>query len=922
MHSSYRIFLALLAMLTMACMTTAQAAPKDPMYQVTDGGWYWAPSEPKYNATIEPCYFRKAYALKAPLPVKARIGVSVDNEAEVWVNGKLLGSTLGWNILQVWDISPQVADNLCVAVKGTNGTEGSNPAGLYVRLVLEWANGKTQVLQIDPTWRVSKTLTDGWQNPGFNDKSWGSVMYLDPVGKGAWGEHAWMGIGWPTEPDDSFITTTVPGLEKQFDAMRNLYWSNMRQPYGAKYASIWYAWMVAPSMAPVNKYKGEDIRTQKSFAQAFDELKLDAQGVVSMQQHFSYAHPQGWPFPMWFQSAVKDAYGPALGWHFQNGDDNVLAGIYKGFWDLAKDIGQTGDKAVAQWELTGASSAGIKQALWSIDQVKGKQPVLTSIPKLAIETGCAPFMQIRFESSPKTRPGEKITVQWQRTSDADWSSERAVTVDADMPHAWDAKSPLRMCLTEMYTHPQWTGTIKALRVVLPKGHNYRMESIFTTFDTRHPITNITSVMGMVEYLRWSGDTAFLKARIGKIRQYALTPMRHLGGLKEGVINVPWVGHDGRSGITYKDGKLLAVNHGLGIGNNYWDLLPFGGKDCYATAYYYAMLASMCELEQAIADHPEWGIAPPARELKPQALRKHMVQVQTTANSIFWNPKAQRFIATIDKDGVKHDYGYTFLNTEAIALGLATRQHAKQIYQWMDGQHIVPGETSTGADIYHWRFGARASTIKNDGWYVWPWHGFVVPWGRQVQDGGAVLGFSYFDVLGRQMALGADNAGKRYETILNWYQDVQQAGGFREYYKDGRDGATLQGGGPPGGLGFDVEFTETMMVPYAPLRVFAGFQPTVEGVRITPALPASWPQIELKGVRYREGEFTLTVSNRRIVMSAVKGAKGSIRIQLPGSGWSASLLQRGKRSQPVVRSSALGSELQVALPDGCELTLTR
>ena len=38
--------------------------------------------------------------------------------------------------------------------------------------------------------------------------------------------------------------------------------------------------------------------------------------------------------------------------------------------------------------------------------------------------------------------------------------------------------------------------------------------------------------------------------------------------------------------------------------------------------------------------------------------------------MFWNEDRGRFVACIDIDGAAHDYGFTFLNLEAIYYGFA------------------------------------------------------------------------------------------------------------------------------------------------------------------------------------------------------------------------------------------------------------
>ena len=60
---------------------------------------------------------------------------------------------------------------------------------------------------------------------------------------------------------------------------------------------------------------------------------------------------------------------------------------------------------------------------------------------------------------------------------------------------------------------------------------------------------------------------------------------------------------------------------------------------------------------------------------------------------------------------------------------------------------------------------RATTKRNIDWYAFAWSGpEAIPFGGQVQDGGAVLGFSFYDVMSRIKMLGPDDAWKRLMEI--------------------------------------------------------------------------------------------------------------------------------------------------------------
>jgi hypothetical protein len=355
-----------------------------------------------------------------------------------------------------------------------------------------------------------------------------------------------------------------------------------------------------------------------------------------------------------------------------------------------------------------------------------------------------------------------------------------------------------------------------------------------------------------------------------------------------------VGHDGRSGLEIRpDGKKI-VHHGRGIGNNYWDLLPMGYKDCYATIQYYDTLRVMTALEREITAHPEWNIPNgPLRE-DPERLLQHATEVKSRAGGMFWNDATGRFVCSIDVDGKAYDFGFTFLNLEAIYYGFATDKQAQVIMKWMRGERTVEGDTSHGKDIYHWRFAPRATTKRNVEYYFWGWHApESIPFGGQVQDGGAVLGFSYHDLMSRLKIRGPDDACGRLKEICRWFAEVQAAGGYREYYKDGKRG-TLQGGGTPGGLGLDKEFFESILVPQVMINGFLGFKPQGDGFEIAPRLPTDWPSLKITRIHFHEFTFDITATRKSIAVDGTGPNGAPLQLHLPGKGQyvsRASLLSR-------------------------------
>ena len=148
---------------------------------------------------------------------------------------------------------------------------------------------------------------------------------------------------------------------------------------------------------------------------------------------------------------------------------------------------------------------------------------------------------------------------------------------------------------------------------------------------------------------------------------------------------------------------------------------------------------------------------------------------------FWDDEKGRFIGCVDVDGARHDYGFTFVNVEAMAYGLADEGQARRIYEWMETQPTSTGE----ADTYtRWLFAPRATTLHNprwhpekgklsdapqEPWWQFGWRG--TEYGDQCQDGGAILYTSFFDLMARSKHLGPDNALERWREILDRWQVI-------------------------------------------------------------------------------------------------------------------------------------------------------
>lgn len=659
-------------------------------------------------------------------------------------------------------------------------------------------------------------------------------------------------------PND-FPRFIVPGHQTAMDSLRTLYW--LHYPGSGPKATLWDEWLTTPSLWPAVETDGWSDRFREEWARTLAARGMDDEGYVWTHQHASIAHQQGWPFPFWKQG------GPdTWGWHFS------LAGVPNG-WHGTEAKDQTG------WESSGTEDEGIHDNAWWLRLTEPNATVTT--PPMHVDVFQSPFIQIRWKMEGLA--DAKPYLEWTTEAAPEFNTARRVPIEPV------GGGGFTYTMLPVYRHSEWKGVVTRIRIGCGNagaGGMVGLQAMFAQYDTRHNINNSNFIRGCSNYLLWTGDVEFLRSQIGRMRRAVRYVMDEFHAQDEGVVLTDWVGHGGRSGIHRAEGGTKTLLYGRGVGNNYWDLLPFGHKDSYATVQYYDALLHMAEIERAVAAHQEWAVPDDVPAFVPDDLTQHAGDVKRTGNALFWNSETQRFTAGVDVDGASHDYGFTFLNLEAVFYDFATPEHAKAIMDWVAGDRVVADDTSQGGDIYHWRFGPRATTKRNIDYYGWFWSNpESIPWGGQVQDGGAVLGFSFHDLMARLKVRGPDDTWERLQEVIAWFDDVQAAGGYRTYYDGARDG-TLQGGGTAGGLGCDKEFFESVMVPQIILEGFLGFEPTTDGFRLDPRLPSAWPELTVTRIRIRDTVFDIRVTTNELNLSIVEpGADESrVNVSLPPGTW--------------------------------------
>jgi len=629
-------------------------------------------------------------------------------------------------------------------------------------------------------------------------------------------------------PDD-FPRFIVPGHGQEMDSLRQMFW--LHYEHNGPQSTLWDQWIPMATLWPAvgNGVALDEMRHR--WAAALSSRQIDDEGYVSTHQHAGHGNIDGWPFPLWNQSG-------GIGWHFS------LEGQP---FNEAFGLRVTDQKG---FETNGIEDSGIDKDAWHVSLNDPRASITT--PAISLDADRAVYIKLFWRTHEMDHANPFL--EWTTDASPEFSADKRMhfaTLRAAEEY-WYSMIPVHLS-------PNWKNNITRLRINFdnPRGARLDLRFIISALDTRHDVNNPAFIDGCCTYFAWTRDLQFLRRNIQRMRLAMHYIIETLGTRKHQCIVAPWPGHDGRSGLEITPEGKKVLHYGRGIGNNYWDLMPFGGEDCLATIYAYNSMKRQAELEDQIAAHPEWNMPQSVFDESGEFLHHHAQEIREFGQTHFWTEKTGRFVGAIDCDGVAHDYGFTFVNLEAICYGFASDPQAKSILDWVSGKRIVDGDTSTGADIYHWRFAPRSTTRRNIDWYVFAWSApESIRWGNQVQDGGAVLGFSYHDLMARLITLGPDDVASRLSDIERWFSEVQSAGGYREYYKDPARG-TLQGANVPGGLGLDKEFVESILPPQVMLFGFLGFHPSADGFTVQPQLPQDWPSLTITRIHFQDEVLSIT-----------------------------------------------------------------
>lgn len=640
--------------------------------------------------------------------------------------------------------------------------------------------------------------------------------------------------------------------------------------HGTNFAKNWESMAVTFQNAVGETY-GED-KINKIYSD-LNNIPQNDQGMIyntDGKDPYDYVEgqncPHGWPFPTWRDSTVnyKDR-GSLKAVGTTAFEFNSLKEKQSLNWKADNGTFELTSKGYAKFSITD-SDEPLRFYRDDLDNL------LTS--KGGIDTTVAPLIEYDLSFSShnlddfyvifKTKDGGDT---WKRAKQSLYSTVPVTSFANFNERAW----------LQMYLDNEWDQQIVTaigFEFVPKEGKKLTISDgivnyIRPSYDTRQSNGTYQWILALYNYYMYTQNIQKVSALMNKARK-AITFLNHALEGEKGLLDISYFyGHNGIS-VTKNSSGNFVRDPSTGIGNGYWDLMAPSELNLEANVYYYQALKAMAKLEQAMLDsntdagnsvsvlnripgedivtysHTPDSLNELANKIKTN-IEKDIKVEQVSENRYqntggFWNPTTQRFAFGINEaTGEIMDYGLVYFNEEAICAGIGTEAQQLAIMNWIDGSRNVSTDKSQGKDIYFYEFAPRFSTcdttpaISGPSLTTFEWYvnnrniAIDESWSRQLQNGGAAIAWSYYDIVARAKVLGSENAYKRLKEMQNWYEKVQNAKyddglyfyeGYYDELEQRAEGTdqqyyyTIQNssitGAGPGTLGLNGEFIESVI----------------------------------------------------------------------------------------------------------------
>ena len=653
-------------------------------------------------------------------------------------------------------------------------------------------------------------------------------------------------------------------------------------------------------------------------------------------------HRMGWPFPtsknteytqsekyLWYTHTYDSSYSTS--WDFNGADrlngwtSNIGASVANGMLS-ANVSNKTGDITFTSPTLnTSHTQNSPSTSSWSNWTHTTTCMFAYYTPLLELD--------VRMDNANGV---EDIVVEY---TSKKGSGSVSVNEKAFIKYPYEGKYE-HMLFLPMYAEANWGDdkdtyiTSITVKIVMKSGQsmtgNVGMSYVRGAFDTRHTDNVTMLVSSLRQDYDYTGDLDYLKANITRARK-GVNFLMQAYDADRGLIRSDYlVGHDSDKST----GKYVTDN-ASSLGNGYWDISFMPEYDFHTNTYFYMALSDLAYLEGVLeregnVDKAAATILTANRDCVrgTSAYNYNSASLSALADTVkealqadkndsthtgFWDAEKGRFVAGYsEKEGRWYDYGYVAWNMEAAYYGVATEEQSKLIMDWVSGERIVAGDTSTGEDIYFFELAPRTNTYQGSsstdmsiytGIYVE--RNDLIYGVTQVQNGGAIMYTSYYDLMNRLEVYGADNAYERLQAIQAWYMDIyeyyttENAGAspdnfYWDYYENSQWDSDGDGEGEywkiqngikgmnkynDGGgiIGIDGEFLESILPMASIYYGFFGIN-VLDGnvLQVAPKLPGALEYWTTENLTFCDVKYDLTIRNNALQLSSIsteEAAKG-------------------------------------------------
>lgn len=301
----------------------------------------------------------------------------------------------------------------------------------------------------------------------------------------------------------------------------------------------------------------------------------------------------------------------------------------------------------------------------------------------------------------------------------------------------------------------------------------------------------------------------------------------------------------------------AANTGTSKGapSNYWYNYRFGNYDAYNNIYFHHAMTQLSKLYSLAGDEEKAAYYGSIAQLNKQAFQT------------FWDSDKGRFAGAIDVNGAKHDYGFVFLNLEAIYYGLADSAQQKSIFEWLDGERVISGDTSAGNDIYANRFAPRNNTVAADPNWWYDEDDKRLPdnnasFGKYYQNGGSSLLTAYYDIMARLKTNRKTSAFQRISDLVAEYKKDK-------LLRNGKQDTSYQ-------FATNGPFSESGLAPALYVYGLFGIDTDGKTLTIRPNLPKDIISAGLKKIGFSGNSYHLLLDGNSAFLTADSYAPVRIR----------------------------------------------